>query len=338
VSARPVNLALDAHGGDRGIDVTLPAALETLGQAANLHILLVGLPAELEGRLAQIQHERLEVVPAECALPQDSGPVTALRQGARSSLGAAMQLVAEGRADACVSAGNTAAMVALGVKRLGLLAGIRRPALMSDIPSVEGMTSVLDLGANLDVSAEQLVQFAIMGAEARTFENRALPRVGLLNVGHEETKGHAVVRDAHRVLRDLPLNYIGFVEGHDIFAGRVDVAVCDGFAGNLLLKSSEGLARMLFGELRDTFTRDWRSRLGGWLAKPALKGMLEQLDPGKHNGAPLLGLAGVVVKSHGSADQRATVHAILEAMQEAERQVPERIEESIQRFGAGDNQ
>ena len=163
------------------------------------------------------------------------------------------------------------------------------------------------------------------------------PRVGLLNVGHEEGKGHAVVQEAHGLLRELPLNYVGFIEGHDIYAGKADVAVCDGFAGNLLLKSSEGLARMLFNELKDAFRHDFRSRCGGLLAKPALRSMLEQLDPGKHNGAPLLGLAGVVVKSHGSADAPAMVHAIREAMREAQRQVPDRIKEAIQRYGAGES-
>jgi glycerol-3-phosphate acyltransferase PlsX len=330
-----ITLALDAHGGDRGPDVMLPAALDALAAEPTLRIQLVGDLAELKSRL-EGPVERLELIPSECVLDSDMGVVAALRKGAASSLGLAMQQVADGRADACVSAGNTAAMVALGVKRVGLLAGIRRPALMSDIPSDGGMTSVLDLGANVDVNALQLVQFAIMGAEARTPQDGRLPRIGLLNVGHEESKGHGAVREAHRMLRELPLNYQGFVEGHDIFAGRVDVAVCDGFAGNLLLKSSEGLARLLFGELKDVFHQSIRTRLAGWLVRPALKGMLEQLDPGKHNGAPLLGLAGVVVKSHGGADRAATVHALREAMYEARRRVPGRIEKAIQACGAGE--
>jgi glycerol-3-phosphate acyltransferase PlsX len=330
-----ITLALDAHGGDRGLEVTLPAALDALALEPDLHIKLTGDPAQFHSHGAH-GVERLELVPADDVLEPGMGAVAALRKGESSSLGLAMKLVADGHADACVSAGNTAAMVALGVKRVGLLAGVRRPALMSDVPSDGGMTSVLDLGANLDVSARQLVQFAIMGAEARRSVNLDRPRIGLLNVGHEEGKGHAVVREAHRILRELPLNYLGFVEGHDIFAGRVDVAVCDGFAGNLLLKSSEGLARMLFGELRECFQKDVRSRLAGWLARPALRGMLEQLDPGKHNGAPLLGLAGVVVKSHGGADRAATVHALREAINEARRRVPGRIEEAIRACGAGE--
>ncbi len=337
VSGQQVSLALDANGGDHGIDVTLPAALEALSQEPELNITLVGVVDDIEDRVDFASHPRLKWVAAESVLAADAGPVAAIRKGAGSGTGWAIQMVADKAADACVSAGNTAALVALGVKRLGVLPGLRRPALMSDIPCEGGMTSVLDLGANLDVDARQLMQFAIMGVEARTLQGGPPPRVGLLNVGHEEGKGHAVVQEAHGLLRELPLNYVGFIEGHDIYAGKADVAVCDGFAGNLLLKSSEGLARMLFNELKDVFRHDFRSRCAGLLAKPALRSMLEQLDPGKHNGAPLLGLAGVVVKSHGSADATAMVHAIREAMREAQRQVPDRIKEAIQRYGAGES-
>jgi glycerol-3-phosphate acyltransferase PlsX len=337
VSGTRVNLALDANGGDHGIDVTLPAALEALSQEPELNITLVGVVDDIEERVEFASHTRLKWGAAESGLAADAGPLAAIRKGAGSGTGRAIQMVADKAADACVSAGNTAALVALGVKRLGVLPGLRRPALMSDIPCEGGMTSVLDLGANLDVDARQLMQFAIMGVEARTLQGGPPPRVGLLNVGHEEGKGHAVVQEAHGLLRELPLNYVGFIEGHDIYAGKADVAVCDGFAGNLLLKSSEGLARMLFNELKEVFRHDFRSRCAGLLAKPALRSMLEQLDPGKHNGAALLGLGGVVVKSHGSADATATVHAIREAMREAQRQVPDRIKEAIQRYGAGES-
>ncbi len=278
--------------------------------------------------------ERLEIQPADSVLPSDARPVTILRNGRGSSLWAALELVAEGRANACVSAGNTVALMTLGMKLLGTLPGIRRPALMSRIPSARGMTGMLDLGANLKVDARQLVQFAIMGAVVRSADDPAKPSIGLLNVGHEDSKGHAVVREAHERLRDSSLNYHGFIEGHDIFAGRVDVAVCDGFAGNLILKSSEGLAAMLFGELRKTLTADWRTRLGASLARPALQSMLERLDPAKHNGAPLLGLNGVLVKSHGSAERFAMRQAIVEASREADRHVPEHIEELVRNHEA----
>jgi glycerol-3-phosphate acyltransferase PlsX len=330
-----ITLALDAHGGDRGVEVTLPAALDALVTESHLEIVLTGLAPELEPLIRQSGHPRLRFAAATEVLAGDARPVAVLRKGRESSLGRAVGLVADGEAHACVSAGSTVALMALAVKQLGVLPGIRRPALMSAIPSATGSTSVLDLGANLNVDARQLVQFAIMGSVARQGQGQIQPRVGLLNVGHEESKGHALVQQAHERLRELPLNYAGFVEGHDIFAGKIDVAVCDGFSGNLLLKSSEGLARMLFTELRSALQSGVRARLGGWLARPALQGMLDRFDPGKHNGAPLLGLRGVVVKSHGSADRPAMRQAILEALHEAQQKVPERIEQRVRDYEAG---
>jgi glycerol-3-phosphate acyltransferase PlsX len=192
---------------------------------------------------------------------------------------------------------------------------------------------MLDLGANLNVTAQQLVQFAVMGAvTAQEVEGLAEPRVGLLNVGHEDGKGHDIVRDAHARLKELPLNYLGFIEGHDIFDGTVDIAVCDGFAGNLVLKSTEGLARMLLGEFRAALGSSLLTRAGAALAGPALKRMLARLDPAAHNGAPLLGLNGVAVKSHGGSECKGLTRAILEAGREARRQVPRRIEASIHEY------
>jgi len=244
-----------------------------------------------------------------------------------------LQAVADGQAGACVSGGSTAALMTLGVKLIGTMAGIQRPALMAHVPDARGYTGMLDLGANLTVSARQLVQFAVMGSvTAQVADGIDNPRVGLLNVGHEDGKGHETVREAHRQLKELGLNYVGFIEGHDIFSGAVDVAVCDGFVGNLILKSSEGLARMLRSELRRALQSDTRSRLGAWLVRPAIGRLLAHLDPSAHNGAPLLGLNGVVVKSHGGADCDAMTRAILEAGREARRKVPERIESSIRGF------
>jgi len=298
-------------------------------------MLLVGLAQDLavlnEEELAS---GRLQCIVCESVLASDVGPVTAIRQGAGSSLGRAMQLVADGEADACVSAGSTTALVALGMRTLGALPGIRRPALMSGLPSTNGFTSLLDLGANLNVDALQLVQFAIMGVVAHKEGGDPGPSVGLLNVGHEDRKGHSVVREAHERLKQLPLDYRGFVEGNDIFQGRVDVAVCDGFAGNLVLKSSEGLARMLMSELRNSLQSGWRARLAGVLAAPSLRRMLARFDPAHHNGAPLLGLNGVVVKSHGSADRRATLQAIREASEEAKKEVPARIRMLVKNYKA----
>lgn len=331
----PIVIALDAHGGDFGPPVTVPAALDALEAEPRLHLLLAGLPAALEPQLAAASPDlraRLEVVSAEHALDSAPRPVTVLRTGQDSSLGRALTQVAEGRAAACVSAGSTTAIMTLAMRQIGMLDGIRRPALMSRMPTARGMLAMLDLGANLSVSALQLQQFAVMGSVAGA-EGERLPSVGLLNVGHEETKGLAVVREAHEALLRSTLDYRGFIEGHDIFAGRVDVAVCDGFTGNLVLKSSEGLAAMLFEELRRTLDGSWRARLGAALARPALAGMLERLDPAKHNGAPLLGLKQVVVKSHGRANRFATRQALLEACREVERRVPERIAKLLQSCG-----
>jgi len=341
-----VVLALDAHGGDFGPTVTVPAALEVLRAQADLQIYLCGIAEEIAPVLEKHQREadfdnclaRLKTINANHALASDARPVAALRRGKGSSLWLTLEQVANGQANACVSAGSTAAILALGVKLLGMLPGIERPALMSRIPSASGHTSLLDLGANLNVSANQLVQFAIMGSVACQLDSDSsgavsdLPKVALLNVGHEDSKGDTVIKEAHAMLSELPINYTGFIEGHDIFAGKADVAVCDGFSGNLILKSGEGLAEMLFTQLDSAFKASVLSRLGALLSRPSLKRTLERFEPSQHNGAPLLGLRGVVVKSHGNANREGMVHAILEAVTEAERQIPQRIESMINEY------
>jgi len=331
-------LALDAHGGDFGPTVTIPAALEILASQPKLEILLCGIREEVAPLLQKYRSERsfehcfdrLLSIDATHALASDARPVAALRRGKGSSLWIALEQVANGGANACVSAGSTAAMLALGVKLLGMLAGIERPALMSRIPSASGHTSLLDLGANLNVSANQLVQFAIMGSVACPTDGLSgQPRVALLNVGHEDSKGDSVVKEAHAMLKELPVNYTGFIEGHDIFAGKADVAVCDGFSGNLILKSGEGLASMFFRHLDLALHTGLLAKLGAMLVGASLKRTLARFEPSKHNGAPLLGLRGVVVKSHGNANSEAMGHAIMEAVMEAERQVPQLIESKI---------
>jgi len=333
-----VVLALDAHGGDFGPGVTIAAALDILANQPELEILLCGIKEEVEPVLEKYRSERglkdcfdrLATIDATHALASDARPVAALRRGKGSSLWLALEQVASGRANACVSAGSTAAMLALGVKLLGMLPGIERPALMSRIPSASGHTSLLDLGANLNVSANQLVQFAIMGSVACPMDSQSgQPKVALLNVGHEDSKGDSVVKEAHAMLKELPINYTGFIEGHDIFAGIADVAVCDGFSGNLILKSGEGLARMFFRHLDLAMQSGLLAKIGAMLVGASMKRSLARFEPAKHNGAPLLGLRGVVVKSHGSANREALGHAILEAVVEAERQVPQRIESKI---------
>lgn len=334
-------IAVDAHGGDHGIDVTLPATLAALDLDTGLKVQIVGRQSDYDRVLAANSvsgagsdfASRLEFVPVDHFLPMDVSAVAALRRGRGSSLWEAISMVADGQADACVSGGNTGAMMALGVRKVGLLTGIERPVLMAYVPNVNGFTAALDLGANLSVSERQLVQFAVMGSiTAEHVDGIENPRVGLLNVGHEDNKGPVTVQAAHAQLKNMPLNYIGFVEGNELYAGSVDVAVCDGFTGNLVLKSSEGLARMITEQLRNTLIGSARSRLGAWLARPALKSLLVRLDPSAHNGAPLLGLRGNLIKSHGHADTRAFTQAILEAAQAARKRLPERIDSLIQQY------
>ena len=328
-------LALDAHGGDRGLDVSVPGALAALEADNALSIVLVGNRQQIESRLKQQgadgdAGDRLSVHHAESVIAMDAKPAAVLRRGRDSSMWKAFELVADERADACISGGNTAAMMVTGVKVLGMLHGIQRPALMAYVPNMNGFTGLLDLGANLNVSADQLVQFAVMGSvTAQLAEGIEKPRVGLLNVGHEDSKGHDLVKDAHERLQALPLNYTGFIEGNDIYEGTVDIAVCDGFAGNLILKSGEGLARMLMQQFRDAFSESAWAKAGAALAGPSLRRMLAHLDPSAHNGAPLLGLNRVAVKSHGGSDLKGMTRAILEASREARRQVPRKIEASI---------
>ncbi len=329
-------LALDAHGGDQGLDVSVPAALNALKADENLQITLVGDESKIESFLAGASNrfrERISIQGADSVIPMDAKPASILRRGKASSMWNAFELVAQGKARACISGGCTTAMMVLGVKLIGTLPGIQRPALMAYVPNIKGYTGLLDLGANLNVSAKQLVQFAVMGSvTASLVEGIENPSVGLLNVGHEDGKGHDLVREAHGMLNELPLNYVGFIEGHDIFNGQVNVAVCDGFAGNLILKSSEGLARMMMKDLQATLDESWASRLGALLAGPALRRLLVRRDPSSHNGAPLLGLNGVVIKSHGGADCNGMTRAILEAGREARRQVPKKIEASIHKY------
>jgi glycerol-3-phosphate acyltransferase PlsX len=317
-------VALDAHGGDQGLVVSLPAALNALKADEELCVTLVGDEGKIESLLAGAPsrlRERIRIHGADSAIPMDAKPTAVLRRGKDSSMWKAFELVAGGKADACISGGSTTAMMALGVKLIGTLPGIQRPALMGYVPNINGYTGLLDLGANLNVSARQLVQFAVMGSvTANLVEGVENPSVGLLNVGHEDSKGHDLVREAHGMLNELPLNYAGFIEGHDIFNGKVDIAVCDGFAGNLIIKSSEGLSRMQLKDLQATMKESWASRL------------LARRDPSSHNGVPLLGLSGVVIKSHGGADCTGMTRAILEAGREARRQVPERIEASIHKY------
>jgi phosphate acyltransferase len=324
-----VTIALDAMGGDHGPSVVVSAAAAMLHKNPFLHIILVGKPEVLEP-MVQRHHvvfgARLEIVPASQLVLMDEHPSQALRGKKDSSMRVAINLVKSGRADACVSAGNTGALMATARFVLKTVPGIDRPAICALIPSHGGHTHMLDLGANADSTPEQLFQFGVMGsALASSVYHIESPRVGLLNIGEEEIKGIEKVREAAKLFSTSHLNYIGFVEGDDIFSKDVDVVVTDGFVGNVSLKTMEGLAKMISQYIREEFRRTAFTKFLAFMTLPVLRALKRRLDPRHYNGASLLGLKGVVVKSHGGSDRVSYASAIRIAILEVQNQVPQRI-------------
>lgn len=316
-------------GGDHGPGVTVPAAVQALKEDRDLKVILVGLGDPLRSALAASPRhlrERLEIREASQVVAMDEKPQDALRKKKDSSMRVAIDLVKSGEADACVSAGNTGALMATGRFVLKTIAGIDRPAIISRIRARHGHTHMLDLGANSECTAHHLLQFAVMGTVvASDMHGIERPRVGLLNIGEEDTKGDSVVQEASRLLSASTLNYIGFVEGDDIFSGEVDVIVTDGFTGNVALKSIEGLAKMVVGMAKEEYTRNPFRYFGALASWPALRALKREMDPRAYNGASMVGLAGVVIKSHGSADAVAFRNAIRVAVVEARKGVPTQI-------------
>src|SRR5215831_8858822 len=331
-----VRIAVDCMGGDHGVSVTVPAALAFLGEVDSAHVVLVGKREAIEPLLgkAGALRERLEVVHAEEVVTMDDPPAQALRGKRNSSMRVVANLVKEGKADACVSAGNTGALMAISRFVLKTLDGIDRPAIASVLPNqTGGVTTMLDLGANVDCTPEHLLQFAVLGAAlVAAVDEKERPSVGLLNIGEEMIKGNDVVKRAADLLRASPLNFYGNVEGDDIYKGTTDVVVCDGFVGNVALKTSEGLARLLAGMVKEEFTRDWYSKVLALIAYPVLSRFKHRVDPRRYNGASLLGLRGIVIKSHGSADRLAFRFALQRALAEASHGLNERIGEEIARL------
>jgi glycerol-3-phosphate acyltransferase PlsX len=329
-----ITVALDAMGGDHGVSVTIPAALATLRAEPDLRLIVVGLRDAITDELKRqraAESDRLVIRHASEIVGMDESPALALRGKKDSSLRVAVDLVKSGEAQAAVSAGNTGALMATARFVLKMLADIDRPAICTTLPTLNGHVHMLDLGANVDSTPEQLVQFAFMGSILVSgIENKPRPRVGLLNVGEEDIKGNETVKKAHELLRASPLNYCGYVEGDEIYLGDMDVIVCDGFVGNVALKTSEGLAKMIGQFLREEFKRNAFTMLAALVALPVLKAFRHRVDPGRYNGASLLGLNGIVIKSHGGADARAMRHAILVACTEVRRQVPARIGQELQ--------
>ncbi len=320
-------IAIDCMGGDHGPSVTVPAAIRFLAEHPAAHLILVGQEDVLRPLLgAHLSDPRFRLVHASEVVGMDESPALALRNKKDSSMRVAINLVKNGEADACVSAGNTGALMAISRFVLKMLPGIERPAICAPLPTVNGHTHMLDLGANVDCGPEHLLQFGIMGAMlVAAMEHKERPTVGILNIGEEEIKGNEVVKAAAELLRSSGLNFIGNVEGDGIYRGDADVIVCDGFVGNVALKTSEGLAQMLASSLKSEFKRNWLTKMAALAAISVLNNFKKRFDHRRYNGAILLGLRGISVKSHGSADVLSFGYAIRRAWDAAENRVLERI-------------
>lgn len=321
-----ITLAVDVMGGDHGPSVTVPASLQVLVEHPSLHMHLVGDDALIEPLLARVPaalRARLQVVHTTEFVTMDDKVSTALRIKKQSSMRLAINAVRDGAAQACVSAGNTGALMAVSRFVLKTHAQIERPAIMTALPTQKGHVHMLDLGANVDSEPRHLLQFAQMGSlVAAALDGHEQPRVGLLNIGEEEIKGNELIKQTHELLRQSDLNYIGYIEGDGIFKGEAEVVVCDGFVGNVALKCSEGVAKMMAGMIKEQVNRNLLTRIVGALAWPIWRGLKHEMDPGRYNGASLVGLTGIVIKSHGSADAASFAHALRVAITEVEKDVP----------------
>lgn len=322
-----IDIAIDAMGGDHGPSVTIPAALQFLGEAANCRVLLVGQTSAIEAQLSKLgataralqQSGRLKVVEAPDVVGMDEDIRSAIRNKKHSSMRVAIDLVKSGEADACVSAGNTGALMGTAKFVLKTLPGIDRPAICAALPTRKGVAYALDLGANAECTPEHLLQFAIMGAMLATaVDNNPNPSVGLLNIGSEDIKGNEKVKAAGELLKASHLNFYGNVEGTDIFKGTTDVVVCDGFVGNVMLKTSEGIAKMMGDFLKEEYTKNIFRKMAALASYAVINGFRKRVDHRRYNGAALLGLRGVVVKSHGSADAYSFSKALERAASEVE--------------------
>lgn len=319
-------------GGDLGPHPILEAALQTASAQPGVEFRLVGDAATLKSHLATSAYpstvkSRIDILHATEVVSMDDKPSIALRQKRDSSMWKALELVRDGEVQACVSAGNTGALMAMGRHLLKTYPGIDRPAICKPMPSSKGHCYLLDLGANINCTAEHLVQFAFMGSVlASVSDGNPRPSVGLLNIGEENTKGIEQVRlAAQQLSQQNRINYAGFVEGDEIYTGYVDVVVCDGFVGNIALKVSEGAAKFLAANVKQVFSDSLYARFAGWVASPVVNRWRAKFDPVRHNGACFLGLRGTVVKSHGGADLRGFCHALHMAIEQVQLQLPEKI-------------
>jgi len=332
-----IKVSIDASGGDFGFPVTVKAGINALGIYKDLHLQFVGDEKGIQKELNKHSIyktflDRISITHASEVINMDDSPSTALRHKKDSSMRVAIDLIENGTVDACVSAGNTGALMAIARFILKTIEGVDRPAIMGSIPTLNGHIHVLDLGANIDSKPETLLQFAIMGSiVVQNTENIPNPSIGLLNVGVEEIKGHGKIQDTAELLKNSSLNYVGFVEGDDIFKGVVDVVVCDGFEGNIALKASEGVANMFSHLIKESFNKNLLTKLVSIIAIPVMNIFKSNVDPGQYNGASLLGLKGVVVKSHGNADVDSYFQAIKEAYLEAHAKITDKISAQLTR-------
>ena len=323
--------------GDLGAEVVVRAAAATLRKYQHVELILVGDQGELDDLVGRIVSDhsdagRIRIVHASEIVEMSEAPADALRKKKDSSMRVAINQVKDGNADACVSSGNTGALMATARFVLKMLPGIDRPAIIGELPAKGGTIHMLDLGANTEASAEQLFQYAMMGSIVTSdIAGIGSPRIALLNIGAEDIKGHNTVRDAAALLSESTLNYVGFIEGNDLFSGMADVVVTDGFTGNVALKTIEGAVGLVTHFLKRAFTRNWFSKLQAMLARPVLRGLAAEMDARAYNGATLVGLNGIVVKSHGSADSIAFQHAIDNAIVEVRNQLPQQIGNLLQK-------
>ena len=322
--------------GDLGTEVVVRAASATLDKYTSIELKIVGDQVELQDLVTQIigEDSRIQIVHASEVVQMSEPPVDALRKKKDSSMRVAINLVKDGSADACVSSGNTGALMATAKFVLKTLPGIDRPAFITELPAKGGSLHMLDLGANTQASADQLFQYAMMGSIVSSdIAGIDRPRIALLNIGEEDIKGNDTIREAAALLKESTLNYVGFIEGNDLFSGMADVVVTDGFTGNVALKTIEGAVGLVHHFLRRAFTRNWFSKLQAILASAVLKSLAEEMDSRNYNGATLVGLNGIVVKSHGGADSVAFQHAIDTAIVEVRKQLPQQIGSLLQEVG-----
>ena len=329
-----VTLAIDAMGGDHGVVVTVPAACDFLEKHADVRIALVGEPTLIEQALKKFPKaliERIQIIPASEVVLMDDSIEIALRRKKDSSMRVAIEQVKEGAADAVISSGNTGALMAISRYVLKTLEGVDRPAIATALPNeLGGGTTMLDLGANADCEPMHLVQFAQMAnVMVQVVDGKQNPSIGLLNIGEEVIKGNEVVKQTGELLRQTDLNFYGNVEGNDIFKGTTDIVVCDGFVGNVVLKASEGLAKMMSGMIREEFNHSWLTKLMAICAMVPLLRVRKRVDHRRYNGAVLLGLRGCVIKSHGSADRFAFGFALERAYEAAKNRMVERIADAF---------